>query len=78
MEKSGRETNDNLMIRQANSGRETNDNLVICLVFRLVGEGFQDISLAVGERIDFTDLDIVCWGGCSDRESELAAKYRPF
>ncbi len=50
---------------------------VRCLEKRLQWRGIdaEIISLAVGERIDFTDLDIVCWGGCSDRESELAAKY---
>lgn len=50
---------------------------VRCLEKRLWWRGIEAeiIDLPVGERIDFTKLDIVCWGGCSDRESELAAKY---
>lgn len=50
-----------------------------CLEQRLRWRGLdaEMIPLPVGERIDFTDLDIVCWGGCSDREAALAAKYLP-
>lgn len=37
------------------------------------GIGAEIIPLAAGERIDFGGLDLICWGGCSDREQELAA-----
>ncbi len=50
---------------------------VQCLEKRLRWRGMEAevISLPVGERIDFSNLDIVCWGGSSDRESELASRY---
>lgn len=48
-----------------------------CLEKRLQWRGIEAdvIPLAVGEWIDFGGLDLICWGGCSDREQELAAGY---
>lgn len=50
---------------------------VRCLEKRLQWRGMEAEvrALSVGDRIDFRGLDIVCWGGCSDREQEMAAAH---
>lgn len=50
---------------------------VQCLLKRLQWRGIeaQVIPLQAGGRIGFTGLDIICWGGGSDRGQEMAAGY---
>ncbi len=50
---------------------------VRCLLKRLQWRGIEAevIPLAAGEKVDFNGLDILCWGGGSDRGQEMAAGY---
>ena len=50
---------------------------VLCLQKRLAWRGIeaQVVPVAAGERIDFSGLDIICWGGAPDRGQERAAGY---
>ena len=50
---------------------------VQCLLKRLQWRGIdaEVIPLPAGEKVDFVRLDIVCWGGGSDRGQEMAAGY---
>ncbi len=50
---------------------------VQCLLKRLQWRGIEAevISLPTGEKVDFARLDIICWGGGSDRGQEIAAGH---
>lgn len=50
---------------------------VQCLLKRLQWRGIDAgvTVLPAGEKIDFNGLDIICWGGGSDRGQEMAAGY---
>lgn len=48
-----------------------------CLLKRLQWRGIESelVPLAAGEKVRFSRLDIICWGGGSDRAQEMAAGY---
>ena len=50
---------------------------VRCLYKRLQwrGIGAEVVPFLSGSKIDFSAVDIICWGGGSDRSQELAAGY---
>ncbi len=50
---------------------------VQCLLKRLQWRGIEAdvIPLPAGEKVDFAGLDIICWGGGSDRGQEIAAGH---
>lgn len=48
-----------------------------CLTKRLLWRGMEAevIPIQAGDRVPFSGLDILCWGGGSDRGQEMAVRY---
>lgn len=48
-----------------------------CLAKRLLWRGMEAevVPIPAGDRVPFSGLDILCWGGGSDRGQEMAAGY---